>query len=178
MQGDRVLLQQVVLNLIINAMEAMSGKGLRLKELLISSDKGKYDEVTVSVRDTGTGLDPQSTERILEAFFTTKKNEGGLGLSISRTIIEAHGGDFGPCKTKTGAQSSSSLFRPPANDNRKFYSVGFCSHQLKALYNLVRLFGQTQEFLGRNRLWLVFGQSRMLSSQLNKSLAKYFVKTA
>jgi PAS domain S-box-containing protein len=90
--GDRIQLQQVVLNLIFNGNETMSGEGWQPRELLISSQRSKPDEVMVAVRDSGTGLDPQTAERVFDAFFTTKEGGLGLGLSISRTIIEAHGG--------------------------------------------------------------------------------------
>jgi PAS domain S-box-containing protein len=90
--ADRIELQQVLLNLILNGCEAMSGSGWRPRELLISSRKCETDEVMVSVRDSGVGIDPQTAERLFDAFFTTKEGGLGLGLSISRRIIEAHGG--------------------------------------------------------------------------------------
>jgi PAS domain S-box-containing protein len=90
--GDRVELQQVLLNLILNGCEAMSESGWRPRELLISSRKCETDEVMVSVRDSGVGIDPQIAEHLFDAFFTTKEGGLGLGLSISRRIIEAHGG--------------------------------------------------------------------------------------
>jgi PAS domain S-box-containing protein len=92
--GDRVQLQQVLLNLILNASDAMKGKESKPKELLISSQKKEPDHVLVMVRDSGKGFDPESAEHIFDAFYTTKNKDGGvgLGLSISRTIIEAHGG--------------------------------------------------------------------------------------
>jgi PAS domain S-box-containing protein len=90
-QGDRVQLQQVILNLIINAVEAMSGsEGSR--ELLIDTGQAEPDGVLVAVRDTGPGLAPASLERLFEAFYTTKPGGLGMGLSICRSIIEAHGG--------------------------------------------------------------------------------------
>jgi PAS domain S-box-containing protein len=91
-RGDRVELQQVLLNLILNGCEAMSVSGWRPRELLISSRKCETDEVMVSVRDSGVGIDPQTAERLFDAFFTTREGGLGLGLSISRRIIEAHGG--------------------------------------------------------------------------------------
>ena len=90
-QGDRVQLQQVILNLLINAMEAMSGMSEEPRELLISTAKSD-SEIVVSVRDSGPGLMPESVERLFDAFYTTKLGGLGMGLSISRSIIEAHGG--------------------------------------------------------------------------------------
>ena len=90
--GDRVQLQQVILNLILNGKDAMSGVKTYPRELLITSRKSKSGEVVVAVRDSGAGLDPKNVERIFDPFFTTKPEGMGLGLSISRTIIEAHGG--------------------------------------------------------------------------------------
>jgi signal transduction histidine kinase len=90
--GDRVQLQQVILNLILNAKEAMSGAGWEPRELFITSLASTSGEAVVAVRDSGTGLDPRDCDRIFDAFFTTKTEGLGLGLSISRTIIEAHGG--------------------------------------------------------------------------------------
>ena len=91
-QGDRVQLQQVVLNLIINAIEAMSGVREGPRDLLISSGKAKSGGVRVAVQDTGAGLPPSSLERLFEAFYTTKTDGMGMGLSICRSIIEAYGG--------------------------------------------------------------------------------------
>jgi PAS domain S-box-containing protein len=90
-QGDRVQLQQVILNLLINAIEAMSGMSEGPRELLISTAKTKSG-VVVSVRDSGPGLMPESVERLFESFYTTKPGGLGMGLSICRSIIEAHGG--------------------------------------------------------------------------------------
>jgi C4-dicarboxylate-specific signal transduction histidine kinase len=90
--GDRVQLQQVILNLISNGIEAMNAITQRPKELAISTNAVENDQVLVTVRDSGTGLTPKLAERLFEAFFTTKNEGMGLGLSISRTIVEAHGG--------------------------------------------------------------------------------------
>jgi len=90
--GDRIQLQQVILNLILNARDAMSGVKTHSRELVITSRKGKVGEVVVAVRDSGNGLDAKNVDRIFDPFFTTKPEGMGLGLSISRTIIEAHGG--------------------------------------------------------------------------------------
>jgi PAS domain S-box-containing protein len=90
-QGDRVQLQQVLLNLIINAIEAMRDAGEQERELLISS-RNEPDGVSVEVRDSGPGFAPAAIERVFEAFYTTKPGGLGLGLSICRSIIEAHDG--------------------------------------------------------------------------------------
>jgi PAS domain S-box-containing protein len=90
-QGDRVQLQQVLLNLIINAIEAMRDVGEEERELLISTCK-EPDGVSVEVRDSGPGFAPAALERVFEAFYTTKPSGLGLGLSICRSIIEAHNG--------------------------------------------------------------------------------------
>ena len=91
-EGDRVQLQQVILNLIVNAIEAMSGPNEASRDLLISTEKAESDSVLVTVRDSGPGLAPAALERLFDAFYTTKANGMGMGLSISRSIIEAHGG--------------------------------------------------------------------------------------
>jgi PAS domain S-box-containing protein len=91
-QGDRVQLQQVMLNLLINAIEAMNGMSEGSRELLISTHKTESEGVLVAVRDSGPGLAPESADRLFESFYTTKPGGLGMGLSISRSIIEAHGG--------------------------------------------------------------------------------------
>ena len=93
-QGDRVQLQQILLNLIINAIEAMRDVNEGERELLISS-RSEPDGVSVEVRDSGPGLAPAALERVFEPFYTTKPDGMGMGLSICRSIIEAHGGRLG-----------------------------------------------------------------------------------
>jgi C4-dicarboxylate-specific signal transduction histidine kinase len=90
--GDRIQLQQVILNLIINAVEAMNGVNEGPRELLVGSGKDESQGVLVTVRDSGPGLDPESLDHVFTAFFTTKPQGMGMGLAISRSIIEAHGG--------------------------------------------------------------------------------------
>jgi C4-dicarboxylate-specific signal transduction histidine kinase len=90
--GSRVQLQQVIMNLILNAIEAMSSVEDRKRELIIGSQRGEGDEVRVAVQDSGMGLDPLNAERIFDAFHTTKPGGLGMGLSISRSIVESHGG--------------------------------------------------------------------------------------
>jgi C4-dicarboxylate-specific signal transduction histidine kinase len=89
---DRVQLQQVLLNLIINAIEAMTGIKERPRALTIVSASDGPDSVSVEVRDSGTGLDPEHAPHLFEPFYTTKAEGLGIGLSISRSILEAHGG--------------------------------------------------------------------------------------
>ena len=92
--GDRVQLQQVILNLIMNAAEAMSDLGAETRELLISTQTEAAGGVLVAVRDSGPGLDLTSAHRVFEAFYTTKSAGLGMGLAICRSIIEAHGGQL------------------------------------------------------------------------------------
>ena len=91
-KGDRIQLQQVLLNLIQNGLDAMSTVDDRRKQLVITTAKVEPDNVSVAVQDTGPGVDPENLERIFEAFYTTKPDGLGMGLSICRAIIEAHGG--------------------------------------------------------------------------------------
>ena len=90
--GDRVQLQQVILNLVMNGIEAMSAVTDRGRDLLIRSTQQPEDIVLVAVRDAGTGLQPENLDQLFKAFFTTKPKGMGMGLAISRSIIEAHGG--------------------------------------------------------------------------------------
>jgi C4-dicarboxylate-specific signal transduction histidine kinase len=90
--GDRVQLQQVVLNLVLNGVEAMNSVTDRPKVLAITSELVGPGAVQVAVEDTGTGLDPSTADRIFDPFFTTKSDGMGMGLSIRRSIIDAHGG--------------------------------------------------------------------------------------
>ena len=89
--GDRVQLQQVVLNLILNAVEAMGSVEAGARELSISTEQD-HTGVLVAVRDSGPGIDPDHRERVFKSFYTTKSSGTGMGLSICRSIIDAHGG--------------------------------------------------------------------------------------
>jgi PAS domain S-box-containing protein len=91
-RGDRVQLQQVVLNLILNAVEAMGSVESAARELSISTEQDRASGALVTVCDSGPGIDPENLERIFEAFYTTKSSGVGMGLSICRSIIDAHGG--------------------------------------------------------------------------------------
>jgi PAS domain S-box-containing protein len=90
--ADRIQIQQVILNLMINAIEAMRGDGEGPRELWVSSRKVESKEVLIAVRDSGPGLDPRSLDRLFHAFYTTKPQGMGMGLAISRSIVEAQGG--------------------------------------------------------------------------------------
>jgi signal transduction histidine kinase len=90
--GDRVQLQQVILNLLLNASDAMSTVRDRPRQLVISSKRDDADQVCLSVEDTGVGVDPERVDQLFEAFYTTKSAGMGMGLSISRSIIESHHG--------------------------------------------------------------------------------------
>jgi signal transduction histidine kinase len=91
-QGDRVQLQQVILNLIVNAVEAMRGMSEGPRELRIGSEKDGSNRVLVTVRDSGPGLSLESSDHLFDAFYTTKTGGMGMGLSICRSIVEAHEG--------------------------------------------------------------------------------------
>ncbi len=90
--GDRVQLQQVVLNLLRNASDAMSSVNDRPRHIVITTEREEGDRVRLTVQDVGVGLDPQAMDRLFEAFYTTKNEGMGMGLSISRSIIERHHG--------------------------------------------------------------------------------------
>jgi C4-dicarboxylate-specific signal transduction histidine kinase len=91
-QGDRIQLQQVILNLMVNAIQAMSGLTKGIRELHIGTESAEEDGVRIGVRDTGPGLSAENLQRLFEPFYTTKPNGMGMGLSICRSIIEDHGG--------------------------------------------------------------------------------------
>jgi C4-dicarboxylate-specific signal transduction histidine kinase len=112
-QGDRVQLQQVILNLIINALEAMSGVSEGPRELLIGTAKDGSG-VLVAVQDSGPGLNPGSFDRLFDAFYTTKPGGMGMGLSICRSIVEGHGGRI--WASRTAGPGATVQFALPIND--------------------------------------------------------------
>jgi signal transduction histidine kinase len=91
-RGDRVQLQQLIINLVINGIQAMAGIEGRPPRLSIRSQHDEAGEVRLCVEDSGNGIDPANANRLFDAFYTTKSGGMGLGLSICRSIVEAHGG--------------------------------------------------------------------------------------
>ena len=92
--ADSIQIEQVVLNLLYNAIEAMNEAGYGRRELVVSSRQVEEGQLEVVVRDSGPGLDPATSDRLFDTFFTTKEDGMGLGLAISRSIVEAHGGQL------------------------------------------------------------------------------------
>ena len=90
--GDRVQLQQVILNLIRNATDSMSNFDDRPRQLLVRTEHDEDDRVRLTVQDSGIGFDPETAIKLFEAFYTTKNDGMGIGLSVSRSIIENHHG--------------------------------------------------------------------------------------
>jgi C4-dicarboxylate-specific signal transduction histidine kinase len=114
--GDRVQLQQVILNLVMNAIEAMSGDGRLQRDLLITVVKDGPENVLVGVHDSGAGLEAAVLDRLFDALYTTKPNGMGMGLAISRMIIEAHGGKLRA--TPNFPQGSKFEFVLPTGDHQ------------------------------------------------------------
>jgi PAS domain S-box-containing protein len=112
-RGDRVHLQQVVLNLILNGMDAMNGSLHAPRLLTIRAANSNGASAEISVSDCGIGIEPEATSRIFEPFFTTKANGMGMGLAISRTIIEAHGGRI--WAENNAVRGATFTFRLPAD---------------------------------------------------------------
>ena len=115
--GDRVQLQQVLLNLVVNGIDAMSTVAERPRQLLIQTTWAEPEGVLVAVQDSGIGLDQQALERIFDAFYTTKAMGMGMGLSISRTIIKAHGGRLW-AERNPGPGATLQFILPRATENQ------------------------------------------------------------
>ncbi|MGA7126307.1 MAG: AAA family ATPase [Chthoniobacterales bacterium] len=132
--GDRIQLEQVILNLMLNAFEAMSAAGDGPRELLVSSQKinetrgedrfgdkalagAEWTHVLIAVRDSGPGLDPNNLDRLFDAFYTTKPQGLGMGLAISRSIVEAHGGRLSA--TADSSRGAVFQFTLPIRDESK-----------------------------------------------------------
>jgi FixJ family two-component response regulator/signal transduction histidine kinase len=155
-QGDRVQLQQVVLNLLLNAAEAMSGVEDRPRHLVVRTEH-EGDRVRLTVQDSGPGFDPQDLDRLFEAFYTTKQNGMGIGLSVSRSIIESHQGRLWAAPNEgPGAGFSFSLPRPAERVTPIVFVVDDDVSVRESLELLIRWAGWTpetfssaQEFLAR-----------------------------
>jgi PAS domain S-box-containing protein len=116
--GDRVQLQQVILNLLRNASDAMSGVDDRSRELVIRTERDEGDYVRLTVKDAGVGITPEDVERVFDAFYTTKIDGMGMGLSVSRSIIESHHGKLWAIPNDgPGANFSFSLPRIPEGNS-------------------------------------------------------------
>src|ERR1700730_13670936 len=116
--GDRVQLQQVILNLLLNASDAMSGVDDRPRELVIRTEIDESDRVRLTVQDAGVGFEPQSADELFEPFYTTKSDGMGIGLSVSRSIIESHHGRLWAAPND-GPGATFSFSIPPRPENIK-----------------------------------------------------------
>jgi PAS domain S-box-containing protein len=110
--GDRVQLQQVIINLLMNGIEAMEPITDRPRELLIRSGKDDTDQLILTVTDSGTGISAENGNRLFNAFFTTKSSGLGMGLSICRSIVQAHGGRISASSNNEGPGATFQLFLP------------------------------------------------------------------
>jgi signal transduction histidine kinase len=115
--GDRVQLQQVVLNLVRNASEAMSSVDDRSRELLVKTEPDERDAVRLSVRDAGVGFEPEAADKLFGAFYTTKADGMGMGLSVSRSIIERHRGRLWAARNQ-GPGATFAFAVPASNSSR------------------------------------------------------------
>ncbi len=113
--GDRIQIQQVILNLIRNGSDAMSTVADRPRELLIKTESDESGGVRLSVRDTGVGIDPKVEEKLFEAFHTTKRDGMGVGLSVSRSVIESHQGHL--WAIRNGGPGATFSFSIPGSTN-------------------------------------------------------------
>jgi signal transduction histidine kinase len=116
--GDRVQLQQVVMNLLMNGIQAMSAVTGRRRELRIRSRKHGSDQILVAVEDSGTGIEPEHVDHVFNAFFTTKPDGIGMGLSICRSIVEQHGGRIW-AKRNAGAGSTFQFTLPACRETER-----------------------------------------------------------
>jgi signal transduction histidine kinase len=114
--GDRVQLQQVVMNLVMNGVEAMSAVPRQPRLLVVRSRIDEAGDLLIAVEDSGPGLSPETMDRIFEPFFTTKSDGMGMGLSICRTIVDAHGGRL--WASSRSRRGSVFQFTVPSADNR------------------------------------------------------------
>jgi signal transduction histidine kinase len=113
--GDRIQIQQVILNLLKNAWDAMSSVEDRPRALLVKTERDETGGTRLSVKDSGVGIDPETEKKLFEAFHTTKSDGMGIGLSVSRSIIERHQGRL--WATRNDGAGATFLFSIPAGTN-------------------------------------------------------------
>jgi signal transduction histidine kinase len=118
--GDRIQLQQVLINLVMNGADAMVALEDGRRVLRVAAKRQSDGLIEVSVSDNGIGLDPDTADRAFEAFFTTKATGIGMGLSICRSIIEAHGGDIWVATEKGKGSTFSFTLPPPPSSTEQF----------------------------------------------------------
>jgi signal transduction histidine kinase len=118
--GDRVQFHQVVLNLVINGIEAMTSVSDRAREMVITTENIDPDQVQVTVEDSGMGIDPNAIAKIFEPFYTTKSTGMGMGLSITRSIVQRHGG--GLSVTAKGGRGAIFCFTVPKYDEEESHA--------------------------------------------------------
>jgi PAS domain S-box-containing protein len=136
--GDRVQLQQVILNLVRNAMDAMSGVYDRPRDLTIRTDR-EEDLARLAVKDAGVGVDAQTAERLFDAFYTTKSDGMGIGLSVSRSIVESHGGRlWAEPNDGPGATFTFSIPRQAASDADDGTAGAILTRPARGAYDLAR----------------------------------------
>jgi C4-dicarboxylate-specific signal transduction histidine kinase len=116
--ADRIQLQQVILNLVQNASDAMAGVHDRPKQLVIKTERDESDGVRLSVQDCGAGVEPDTIEKLFQPFFTTKSNGMGIGLSVSRSIIDSHHGRLWAARNE-GPGATFSFFIPHSSGELK-----------------------------------------------------------
>jgi signal transduction histidine kinase len=121
--GDRVQLQQVILNLVRNALDAMSGVDDRPRSLLVKTYEEEDERARLTVKDVGAGFEPQGVERLFDVFYTTKSGGMGIGLSVSRSIIENHGGRLW-AEANDGPGATFSFSIPRQAENARHDSIG------------------------------------------------------
>ena len=162
--GDRIQLQQVILNLVMNGIEAMDTVTDRPREMLIRSSAHESDQVLVAVQDSGVGIDSQNLDKIFDAFYTTKSQGMGMGLAISRSIVENHGGRLwavpnnGPGATFQFTLLKYLLGNAMAGPKAIVFVVDDDASMREGLGSLIRsaglgveTFASAQEFLARSR---------------------------
>jgi signal transduction histidine kinase len=121
--GDRVQLQQVILNLLLNASDAMRGIDDRPRQLAIRTERDEHGSVRLTVQDAGVGFEPQNVDKLFEPFYTTKSGGMGIGLAVSRSIIESHHGRL--CAARNDGPGATFSFSLPCAPERVTGFEGF-----------------------------------------------------